>query len=219
MAITVATPQGMTISNVRVEVTGATERSGETNASGQINFPGLQAGTYRLRFSGEEVTTFEREVTLRAGQIADLDITLNPAPPPKVAPPPPAPAPAPQPAPTNAMGPAGQPQMLSVVDLIEKEFVGRSPRRESILSCSGNARSTVIQLNEELPERLYDSGEATYYVLGGEGTVRINGRESNLETGAFVSVPRDTAHSFTRRGRRPLILLATLSGSPCEQVK
>jgi hypothetical protein len=219
MAITVATPQGMTISNVHVEVTGATERSGETNASGQINFPGLQAGTYRLRFSGEEVITFEREVTLRAGQIADLDITLNPAPPPKVAPPPPAPAPAPQPAPTNAMGPAGQPQMLSVVDLIEKEFVGRSPRRESILSCSGNARSTVIQLNEELPERLYDSGEATYYVLGGEGTVRINGRESNLETGAFVSVPRDTAHSFTRRGRRPLILLSTLSGSPCEQVK
>jgi quercetin dioxygenase-like cupin family protein len=77
----------------------------------------------------------------------------------------------------------------------------------------------MIQLNETLPERLYDTGEATYYVLGGEGTSRIDGRESKLETGAFVSVPRGTTHSFTREGRRPLILLATLSGAPCEEVR
>src|SRR5688500_4908778 len=99
IAITVTDPQGGTLAGVGVQVLGATERAGETNGSGQVNFPGLQAGTYRLRFSGDAVTTFEREVTLRAGQIADLDVTLNPAPPrpePAAAPPAAPAAPAPQ---------------------------------------------------------------------------------------------------------------------------
>src|SRR5688500_5404730 len=38
MAITVTNPAGATIPGVRVEVLGASDRSGETNASGQINF-------------------------------------------------------------------------------------------------------------------------------------------------------------------------------------
>src|SRR5688572_28066864 len=71
MAITVTDMRGMTLSGVHVEVTGPTERMGETDASGQLNFPGLTAGTYRLRFSGDPVTAFEKEVTVRAGQIAD----------------------------------------------------------------------------------------------------------------------------------------------------
>ena len=53
MAITVTTPQGATISGVHVSLMGPTERGGDTDGSGQVNFPGLQAGTYRLRFSGD----------------------------------------------------------------------------------------------------------------------------------------------------------------------
>ena len=56
-----------------------------------------------------------------------------------------------------------------------------------------------------------------YYVVAGEGAVRINGRDTALTAGSFVSLPRDTAHVLVRRGRRPLVLLATLSGEPCEQ--
>lgn len=218
MAITVTDPEGATIPEVQVVILGATERSGETNDSGQINFPGLQAGTYRLRFSGEKVIAFEREVTLRAGQIADVDVTLNAAPPPKVvtvsaaesAPPVPAP---------SALGPAGQPLMLSIVDLLDKEFIGRAPRRESLLSCTGSMRTTMIQLNEPQPERRYENAETSYYVLAGEGTIRLNGRETRLETNGFVSVPRGAQHSFTRRGNRPFVLLATLSGEPCEEAR
>jgi hypothetical protein len=217
MAITVTDMKGSTIPDVHVEVMGPTARMGETNGSGQINFPGLQTGTYRLRFTGDEVTPFEREVTLRAGQIADVDVTLNPAPPPKVISVPAEPAPA-APAPAaNNMGPAGQPHTLSIVDLLEKEFIGRQPRRESLLACSGRLRTTMIQLNDPQPERLYADEEATYYVLAGEGTLRLNGRETRLETNGFVSVPRGTTHSFARRGNRPFVLLATLSGEPCEQ--
>jgi hypothetical protein len=218
MAVTVTDPSGATISGVGVEILGVSDRSGETNASGQINFTGMQAGTYRLRFIGDEVIAFEREITLRANQVADVDVTLHPAPPPRVVTVDPEPAPAAA-DPPDAAGPAGQPQLLSIVDLLDKEFVGRQPRRESLLSCSGDLRTTMIQLNEPQPDRLYADAESAYYVLGGEGTVVMNGRETTLQTNGFVSVPRGVTHSFVRRGNRPFVLLATLSGQPCEEAR
>jgi len=216
--MTVTDSQGSAIPGVRVEVIGITERSGSTNALGQINFTAMQAGTYRLRFSGDEVITFEREVVVRAGQVADVDVTLSAAPPPPPSPPPVA-APAPAAPAASAVGPPGKPLAVSVVDLIEKEYVGNQPRRESLLSCSGNTRTTLVQLNQDQAERLYDTAEATYYVVGGEGALRIAGKDVPFPTTGFVSVPRGTAHSILRRGRRPLILITTLSGTPCEETR
>ena len=152
MAITVTDPKGATLQGIRVEVSGSSTRSGETDASGNLNFPGLMAGTYRLRFDGDEVISFEREVTLRAGQVLDVDVSLNPAPEPPPPPPPP-PPPSAAAAPEPPVGPKGQPTSLDVTVLLEKEFVGKAPRRESLLSCSGNERTTMIQLNEEMPPR------------------------------------------------------------------
>jgi mannose-6-phosphate isomerase-like protein (cupin superfamily) len=214
MAITVTTPQGTTIAGVQVNLMGPTERGGETDDGGQLNFPGLQAGTYRLRFSGEMVTAFEKEVTVRAGQISDVDVSLSPAPAPKVVT---APSPVPPPAaPSDRVGPKGEIQTVAILDLLEKEYVGRQPRRESLLSCSGTERATMIQLNEALPERLYENADAIYYVLGGEGALMVNGKETRLATNGFASVPRGTSHSFNKRGNRLLVLLAVLSGEPCE---
>jgi len=217
IAITVTTPMGATIPGVRVEVMGASDRSGETNASGQISFPQMQAGTYRLRFSGADVMTFEREVVLRAGQIADVDVALNPAPEPPAPPPPPAAEPPPAP----VVGPPGQPQAVSIIDLAERQArePGNQPRRETLVSCSGNTRATLVQLNQDQPERIYDSAEVTYYVVAGQGAVRIDGRDAALAAGSFVSVPRGTGHSLIRRGNRPLIVVATLSGAPCEEAR
>lgn len=218
MAITVTTPQGATISGVRVTVTGPTERNGETDASGQVNFPGLQAGTYRLRFNGDMVTAFEKEVVVRAGQIADVDVTLAPAPEPKVIH---APAPAASTGPVvpPLVGPKGQFLTTAIGDLLEKEYVGKQPRRESLLSCSGTERATMIQLNEAMPERLYENADAIYYVLGGEGSIMVNGKETRVGLNGFVSVPRGTSHSFNRRGSRLLVLLAVVSGEPCEEAR
>ena len=217
IAITVTDSQGLTLSDVHVEIVGVSDRTGDTNPSGQVNFTLMQAGTYRLRFSGERVVTFEKEVTLRAGQIADLDVMLSAAPPP---PPPPPPAPEPPPvvpsAPTS--GPPGQPLTTSIVALIEKELIpGNLPRRDSLVSCSGNTRTTLVQLNQDQAERLYDTADVTYYVVAGEGAVRLAGRDTKLTAGSFISVPRGSAHSIVRGGRRPLILLTTLSGTPCEE--
>ena len=216
MAITVTSPQGATIGGVAVELMGPTERSGETNASGQVNFPGLQAGTYRLRFTGDKVTAFEKEVTVRGGQVADVDVTLTAAPEPKVIV---KEAPAPAPTATAAAGPKGQPVTYAIGELLEKEFVGKQPRRETLLSCSGNERAAMIQLNEAMPERLYENADAIYYVLGGEGTLMLNGKEMKLGLNGFASVPRGTSHSFSKRGSRLLVLLSVLSGEPCEQAK
>jgi mannose-6-phosphate isomerase-like protein (cupin superfamily) len=219
MAITVTDPRGGTLRGVRVEVLGSSDRSGETDGSGQISFTGMQAGPYRLRFSGDVVIAFEKEVTVRAGQVADVDVTLSPAPrpPEPVAPPPPPPPPAPAP---PVVGPAGQPQSVSVIDLVERELINNNqPRRETLVSCSGNTRTTLVQLNQDQAERLYASAEVTYYVIAGEGAVRINARDTAVSAGSYVSLPRGTAHGLVRRGRRPLILLATLSGEPCEEAK
>ena len=216
MAITVTDPKGLTLSGIQVSVSGATTRSGETNSSGNLSVTGLMAGTYRLRFDGEEWISFEREVTLRSGQVLDVDVSLNPAPEP---PPPPPPPPAPAPEPATQVGPKGQVQTISIPDWLEKEFVGREPRRETILSCSGNERTTMLQLNDPMPQRLYDAADVVYYVIAGEGTVTVDGKASRIPTSAFISVPRGTPHSFERRGNRPLMLLAVLGGEPCERAK
>jgi mannose-6-phosphate isomerase-like protein (cupin superfamily) len=200
---------------VQVTISGPTERTDRTDASGQLTFPSLLTGTYRLRFEGESVTTFEKEVTVQNGRVADVDVMLNPAPEPKVVTvTPPAAS-----KPDAGEGPKGEPLTLGVVDVLEKDFVGRQPRRETLLSCSGDLRTSMIQLNEPLPPRLYDTSDAAYYVLGGEGTIQINGRETRLTTNGFASVPRGTTHTFAKRGNRALVLLAVLSGEPCEQAK
>jgi len=211
ISVLVTDPRGATLSGVEVAFSGPTERIETTDASGRINLTNLLAGTYRLRFEGDEVVTFEREVEVGRNQVANLDVTLNPAPPPPEAPPPVVV----QQAPTA--GPTGQPRTVGIVDLLEDEFVGRDARRESLLSCSGNERATMIQLNEPMPDRLYENADVVYYVLGGSGTVTIGGRDTRIETNGFISVPRGTVHAFERRGNRPLVLLAVLSGAPCEQ--
>jgi mannose-6-phosphate isomerase-like protein (cupin superfamily) len=214
MAFTVTDTLGRTLAGVHVEALGASDRSGDSNASGQVNFTGMQAGAYRVRFSGDPVITYEREVTIRSGRVTNVDITLN------AAPPPPAPPPAPEPpAPVAApVGPAGRPQTLSIVDLVERDLIGgNQARRDTLVACSGNMRTTLMQLNQDQEERQYDSAEIAYYVVAGEGTLKIGGRDTTLAASSLVALPRGTAHSVARRGRRPLIMLVTLSGAPCEE--
>ena len=213
--------QGNTLPGILVELRGTAERRDTTNESGQTNFPSLPLGPYRFRFSGDAVTTLDKEVTLQAGKPQQIDVNLDPAPAPKEvvklvqveAPAPPAPEPAAPP------GPVGSPQVTSVVTLLDKELERKQPRRESVLSCSGTTRTSLLQLNAEQPARLYESAESVFYVVAGEGTLRIGDKESKLEAGAFASVPRATNFVLARRGKNPFILLAILSGEPCEAAK
>ena len=52
---------------------------------------------------------------------------------PRPAPAAPTMAPAPAPIAVAAVGPRGEPQMVGIPDLLEKEFLGREPRRGAAL--------------------------------------------------------------------------------------
>ena len=215
IALTVTDPRGLPVSGVRVTIAGPSDRSGETDQSGQVNFVGMQPGTYRVRFDGDKVISFEREVTVRAGQPTGVEVMLNAAAPPPA--PPPAPVAAEKPA--AVVGQPGMPQILSIVDLAEKQLSGNQARRETLISCSGNTRTTLVVLNQDQAERLYDGAETEYYVVAGQGAIRLNGREAPLAAGSYASIPRNTSHSIVKRGNRPLILVAVLAGEPCEEAK
>jgi mannose-6-phosphate isomerase-like protein (cupin superfamily) len=215
MAIMATDATGKPIGGVRITINGPSERSGTTDSSGMLRVTGLQTGTYRLRFTSDDVVTFEREVAVRSGVTGDIDVTLTPAPPP---PPPPAPVvAAAEPAP---VGPKGEPIATSLVDFLDANLIrNNEPRKETLVACSGNSRSTLVQLNQDQPQRLYENAEVTYYVIAGEGALRVNGKESPVAAGSFLSIPRGTAHELARRGRRPLIVVAEVSGEPCEEPK
>jgi mannose-6-phosphate isomerase-like protein (cupin superfamily) len=218
MAITVTDGKGTVFSDVTVELTvvasGATS-SGKTNAAGQLNIPGLRAGTYHLRFSGDGVIAFEREVTLKAGEIAPLRITLSAAPaPPTPAAPPPAPAPPPR----QVVGPLGEPQLGSLTNLADRER-NTKERKEVLLSCSGNTRNVLVVLTSEQTQRVYEGAESTYYVISGQGAATVGKINSLITSGSFIAVPRGIPFSLTRQGNRPLALLWTLSGEPCEAAR
>ena len=203
--------RGAALNGVHVAMTGPVDREADTDGNGQANFPGLQAGTYRLRFSGDGVATFEREVTVRGGAIEHLDIKLSATAPAK-----PVPASAPAPA---AVGPLGSPQIGSLTNLAERTRNAKNPVRDTVLSCSGNTRNELLVLTDEQPERIYQSAESTYYVLSGQGSAKVGTLQSVINPGSFVAVPRGTAFSLARQGKNPLVLLWTLSGEPCEEAR
>ena len=74
----------------------------------------------------------------------------------------------------------------------------------------------MVQTNESIAERTRDDADETIYVVAGEGTLRMGGREHALNASSFVTIPRGTTHSITRRGSRPLMFVSTLSGPPCQ---
>jgi mannose-6-phosphate isomerase-like protein (cupin superfamily) len=77
----------------------------------------------------------------------------------------------------------------------------------------------MLQVNLPTPERMYADADVVYYVIGGEGTFKLNGKESKLALNDFVSIPRGGSHSFERRGNRMLILLSVLGGEACDAPK
>jgi mannose-6-phosphate isomerase-like protein (cupin superfamily) len=216
IAITATDGRGTAFGDVSVELSGGSSSTQKTDAAGQVSFPSLKPGTYRLRFSGDGVVAFEREVAVKAGGIEKLAITLTAAEPPKAAAPPPAPAPAP--AATPAAGPVGEPQLGSLAKLADRER-NTKERREILLSCSGNTRNMLLVLTEPQPRRIYDTAESTYYVISGQGSATVGKLESMIGEGSFIAVPRGTPFSLSRRGNRPLALLWTLSGEACEAAR
>ncbi len=218
LTVTVTDASGSPLADVKVSAVGPLEREGVTTAAGQVRLLGIRAGTYRVRFERDGFHTFEKEVSWRAGTPAPVaEATLTSAPPPSAPPPPTATTPAAPAAPTYVPDlPSGKPSTTSLLDYIERNFISsKEPQKESLIGCSASAQSWLWQIREPWQGRRHESAEAMLYVVGGDGTLRLDGRDVQVAAGSFAVVPRATDYGFTRRGRNPLIILATLSGPPC----
>jgi mannose-6-phosphate isomerase-like protein (cupin superfamily) len=213
--ITVTELSGAPLSEVRVTLKGSLDRSGSTQSNGMVKFDGMRPGTFRLRFEKEGFVTFEREIEVRPKQPApDVSVALTPAPPPPAPPPPP---PAPEPAKSPGLPPPGKVTTLNVTEFLERNLITNSqPQKVSAVSCSGLGNTVLWQVREPWDGRQHPSADAMLYVVGGDGTLRLDGRDTPLQAGSFAQVPRATSYSLSRRGRSPvLIVLAVLVGEPC----
>lgn len=214
--IIVTDMEGKPLADVRVKATGPVDREAATDADGTVTLRNMTAGTYRLRFDHDDHVLFEREVTVQAGRALKATVSLAAAP----APPPPPPAPEPEPPPAGrTLPPAGPPTFVSIPDFVAKNFVGNAPSMTSLMGCAPSATSNLLQLRDPLAQHTHDEADEMLYIVAGEGTHRIGGREIPLSAGVFAVVPRGIPHSIARRGSRPIIVLSILSDQPCEQVK
>ena len=205
---------GKTLPDVVVKASGPVDREAPTDPSGLVNFANMSPGTYRLRFEHSDFVTFEKEISLAAGKPLRASASLTAAPPP---PPPPKPEPAPV-QPTTQPVAAGnfQPNVVNFLSWLDSSFIGRAPSKRLASGCTANATTTMIQTNEAIAERTRTDADETIYVVAGEGTLRMGGREHALSAGSLVTAPRGTALSITRRGSRPLMFVSTVSGPPCQ---
>jgi mannose-6-phosphate isomerase-like protein (cupin superfamily) len=209
--VTVTDLSGAPLGDVRVTLTGLLERSGSTHSNGIVKFDGMRPGTYRLRFDKEGFVLLEREIEVRAKQAPpDISVALSRAPEPAAPAAPPAPEAPPLP-------PAGKAVTVNLPDFIERNLItGSQPQKVSPISCSGTATTLLWQVREPWPNRLHERSDALLYVVAGEGTLRLGSADVPVVAGSFTQVPRGTTYSISRRGRNPVILLATLIGDACE---
>jgi mannose-6-phosphate isomerase-like protein (cupin superfamily) len=208
MTLQVTSRGGAGLGDVKVTIDGPVSRDAQTDDGGIARFPNVKPGTYRVRFEHPKYVAFEKELTLKPGQSQAFDVSLDEA-----AAPPPPPTPTKPAAP--ALGTPGEPKTVNIADFLEKNLIGREPMKRTALGCSGLLETDLLQLRDPLPERSHDTYDETLYVVAGQGTIKLGGRDTNLDPASFVVVPRGTAYSLSRRGSKPLILLSTYAGEPC----
>ena len=212
ITVTVTNMSGQPIEGVAVRSSGPVDRQVTTDPSGTVVLRSMAAGTYRLRFEHPDFIMLEREVT-HGARATNVNVALNMAPKPVAPPEPPPKVEAPA---APVLPPAGPPTFVSIPDFVEKNYVGGNPSLSSPVGCVPSASSKVVQLREPLAEHTHQNADELIYVVAGEGTHKIKGNDIPLEAGMFVTVPRGTPHSITRKGRNPIILLTTIT-EPCQQ--
>ncbi len=207
----VTTPTGAPIADAKVTLAGPVDREGVTSREGTVRFTALRAGTYRARFDADGYILFEKEVTVRAGQVQETEVALNTEPAKQVEAPPPPPPPVPKPV-EPPSEPAGEVSVLSLSDWIERNLLGRNePQKLSPVGQVPGAAAAVLQLREPVTGRVHPDGDEMLYVVAGEGTAKFGDRTQNLSAGWLVVVPRDTPYTLERRGRNPMILLSVVA--------
>jgi mannose-6-phosphate isomerase-like protein (cupin superfamily) len=211
--VRVTSRSGEPVAGVAVTLEGNLARSGETDQDGVVLLRSVPAGQYRLRFAKTGWMALEREFTVRQSGTTKVEVALSEAetPPPAPAPPPVA---APPPPPAASAGNV-EPRTVVIPDFIDQNYVGRAQRKDSVLGCTDSMKATLLQLREPLAEHTHANGDEVLYIVAGEATHKVAGRETKLDAGTYSLVPRGVPHSITRRGSNPIVLLSIETGQPC----
>jgi quercetin dioxygenase-like cupin family protein len=73
----------------------------------------------------------------------------------------------------------------------------------------------LLQVRDPLAEQTDDQLDQSIYVVAGQGTLKLAGRDNPLVPASFAVIPRGTPYGLTRRGNTPLIVLLTRANEPC----
>jgi hypothetical protein len=215
MTVKVTDSGGAPLVGAKVTATGPAIRAGVTDATGTVRFLAMRGGTYRVRFESPTTITLERDVVLRAGG-EPIEAAPTPAPPP----PPPPPAPEPRNDPVSSRGPlqAPQPRTVAIPEFVERNMLsGREPAKTSQVACGATSVTNLLQIRDPLKDVVHADAEALIYVVGGEGLLVLPIADVQLAAGTFSMVPRGTKYTLQRRGRSGLVLLETLTDTPCQK--
>jgi len=209
MTLFVTDPAGKPIPDVKVSaVEGPVDRAGAADKDGIVRLSGVRAGTYRLRFEGKGFITFEREVTVRAGTPAEIEVTLNPAPAAPAPPPVQPQAPPPEPSLPSPGDSSGQPEAQYLADWIDQNLIGRNdPKKETVVGRVKGAVASVLQVRDPQKNRSDPDADEFLYIIAGDGAIRFGGHTESVTAGWLITVPRGTSYTVERRGRNPLIVL------------
>jgi mannose-6-phosphate isomerase-like protein (cupin superfamily) len=209
--LTVTSQTGALLSGATVRAEGLSSRQGSTGSDGDVVLTNVAAGTYRCRIQRDGYLTLEKEVTVRAGARTASEAVLSPAPPP-----PPAPAPLP-PAPTAspALVP-GLPVTVSLADQLADDLLkSKDPIAEHDLGCSGATSAKLIRLSKDgLPAHSHADADEMLYIMAGNATLTVGGKDQVIGPGWLGIVPRGTTHAI-RTGNKALLVLSIQSGPPC----
>jgi mannose-6-phosphate isomerase-like protein (cupin superfamily) len=77
--------------------------------------------------------------------------------------------------------------------------------------------TNLLQIRDPMKGLTHPDAEALIYVVGGEGLLVLPTADVQLGAGTFSLVPRGTTYTLQRRGRSGLVLLQTLTDTPCPQ--
>jgi mannose-6-phosphate isomerase-like protein (cupin superfamily) len=205
-AIAVTDAAGARLSDVKVSISGPTQRTARTEG-GRIVFENLPAGEYRFRFERAGFVALERDVTGRGSAPIPVNVKLSPVP---VPPTPIAPVP-----PLKERPVEGRFVVLDMPAFIEKNYVGRAGGKSTPLSCGEGGTATLLQINEPIAQHTHADADEFIYVIAGQGTAHIGQRQESLGAGVFMMIPRGAAHLITAGPKRPLVFISTRAGEKC----
>ena len=204
---------GAVLVEASVRAEGSVSREGTTSAEGGVLLRNMPGGAYRLRFDRDGYVPLEKEVTLKAGATLTVHAALTPAP----AAPPPAPEPEPEPpAPAVQALTAGEPRVVSIPDFAEAQLItNKETTKETPIGCSGATATRLLQARQPIASHAHADQDEVLYVIAGDATLTLGGKEHRLSPGWLAIVPRGMQHTIARRGGGPVILISTIGGQPC----